>query len=287
MAMAPCPECNKKISTKAATCPHCGHPIDDASRAAWIAEAKRSKRIGCGFLVLIFLVFLTYCSVNDSRNNVGYDQISKTWDTTYSVKSWESGPLFGGTAVLLNDFAGYWLKDNNVYVCNGVAMGYSPGAPSSPPSVDQALIEKAVKGNAPAMPPAFAMTYTDFIHSMLTQLDGAGFKKSIWSQYEAPGIEFHVKEAGGQLTEAGMGFRAEKGKMELPLRTMVAFFKTAAPGITDGEISEAIRKMLGPAVKNLGAEQTAELHGAVFALSAADSNGVRYVDMTATPVQKE
>jgi len=45
MSLIKCPECNKSISSKAETCPHCGYILEKSSFILWIM----------GLLVLILL----------------------------------------------------------------------------------------------------------------------------------------------------------------------------------------------------------------------------------------
>lgn len=233
------------------------------------------------FIILTLLLSLALAGCGEDRP--GYDLISKTWDKHYSASSWETGPLYGGTAVIMNEVASYWVKDGTVYACNGIAMGSSPGVPWSPPSVDNAAVEAAIRGNAPAMPPAFAMLYTEFTASMMREVEPLGFKREHDLLYRAPGAQFQVEEAGGQLTKADMSFRAEKGQMELPLKTLIAFFKTAAPGISDQEVSDTIAWMLRESVQNLGSPQQVDGYGALFTMTASGTGNTRYVEVTATP----
>jgi len=233
-------------------------------------------------LFVVLILFIAGCG----DDKPGHDLVSKTWDKYYSTSSWETGPLFGGTAILMNDIASYWLKDGKVYVCNGVAMSSSPGTAVAPPSIDQANVEKAIKGKAPAMPPSFPLTYTAFLDSIMKDLKPYGFKKSIWSRYEAPGVEFHLSEAGGMLTKAGMSCRAQRGKMEAPLKTMMAFFSTLA-GLSPAESQNTIMALFKPAKEHFGQAQTLETNGALFTMTATESNGKKYLELTAVPCQKK
>lgn len=42
--MAPCPKCLRNISVAAQACPHCGHPITEASRTAMAAGLRARSR---------------------------------------------------------------------------------------------------------------------------------------------------------------------------------------------------------------------------------------------------
>lgn len=153
MAMAPCPECKKKISTDAPACPKCGHPIDDASRAAWVADAKKSKRIGCGLAILMFIGFFAFFYANDSRNNIGYDLISRTWDKHYSVSNWETAGLCGGLAVMINNDIPYWIdSDGTVYAVTGYTRVFSPRLPWGPIIADNNNVSNAIKNQNHIIP---------------------------------------------------------------------------------------------------------------------------------------
>jgi hypothetical protein len=47
MALVKCPECKKKISTKANTCPNCGAPVE---------SPPKKKHSGCGCLLAILMI---------------------------------------------------------------------------------------------------------------------------------------------------------------------------------------------------------------------------------------
>lgn len=61
MAMIRCAECRKDISDKAATCPHCGAPVDVVAAKAMKASSGRQalKWIGGG---IVFLILVRMCS---------------------------------------------------------------------------------------------------------------------------------------------------------------------------------------------------------------------------------
>ena len=58
MALRPCPECNRQVSTKARQCPHCGSPLAGPVVDTSIGGNARSC-LGCivwpiiGFVVLV------------------------------------------------------------------------------------------------------------------------------------------------------------------------------------------------------------------------------------------
>ena len=75
MALINCPECQKEISNKAKTCPHCGCPIERESKKENKKESKKrfsSKEykmtgiilsIPCSLILLIFLLSITFNNV--------------------------------------------------------------------------------------------------------------------------------------------------------------------------------------------------------------------------------
>src|SRR5882672_4148813 len=57
MSIVSCPECGKQVSSAAAQCPSCGHPI--------ARQRQAHKQYGCGTLVIIGIVLLILFSVFD------------------------------------------------------------------------------------------------------------------------------------------------------------------------------------------------------------------------------
>ncbi len=63
MALIKCPECDKDVSKKAVSCPHCGYPltvIQDKAIPPPISNTKANKNkkvgCGCGLISIIFLI---------------------------------------------------------------------------------------------------------------------------------------------------------------------------------------------------------------------------------------
>lgn len=51
MALVPCPECGRQVSTAAAACPQCGHPLQAAGPRCYACEAAATTRCqSCGAL---------------------------------------------------------------------------------------------------------------------------------------------------------------------------------------------------------------------------------------------
>ncbi|MGH6898985.1 MAG: zinc-ribbon domain-containing protein [Geminicoccaceae bacterium] len=65
MALEPCPNCSKKISPSAGSCPHCGHPLSDK---VW-NEARRVRR-NRGIIGTVLVVLLVgWCSIYSASND--------------------------------------------------------------------------------------------------------------------------------------------------------------------------------------------------------------------------
>lgn len=55
MAIKLCVECEKPVSTEAAACPHCGHPISRRARKGKSAGAGKLIAYGCAIVLLLFI----------------------------------------------------------------------------------------------------------------------------------------------------------------------------------------------------------------------------------------
>jgi hypothetical protein len=65
MALEPCPNCSKKISPNATSCPHCGHPLSDE---LWSKARSARRRHGIiGTVVVVLLV--GWCSIYSASND--------------------------------------------------------------------------------------------------------------------------------------------------------------------------------------------------------------------------
>jgi len=65
MALVKCPECGKDVSSKAAACPHCGHPINGSAPPQAPINGKKAKKktpkgcqIGCLSVAVIFAIII-------------------------------------------------------------------------------------------------------------------------------------------------------------------------------------------------------------------------------------
>lgn len=66
-------------------------------------------------------------------------------DSDSSVHNYLTGSLADGVAVVVNDSAGYWVKDDQVYVVNDEASQLSPGISFAPEGVTWLKVEKAAR----------------------------------------------------------------------------------------------------------------------------------------------
>lgn len=61
-------------------------------------------------------------------------------------RTYLAGSLKGGTAVLVDDLAAYWIKDSRVYAANGFARTWSPSISyATDPDINFDSVEQAVK----------------------------------------------------------------------------------------------------------------------------------------------
>ena len=61
-----CPACRKDVSSKAASCPHCGHPINEQSNLIKEAKTtnKRLRWISIGIGLFLLGIMLKACTTN-------------------------------------------------------------------------------------------------------------------------------------------------------------------------------------------------------------------------------
>ncbi len=66
------------------------------------------------------------------------------------IDKFATGPLLGGTAMLVNDYFPYWTKDGKVYAANGAAKSWAYGNDMAyaPDGVGLDSVRRAVKGVA-------------------------------------------------------------------------------------------------------------------------------------------
>jgi hypothetical protein len=73
-------------------------------------------------------VALVNCSaeMTQADRDLNAVQNSITSNISPAGKSYRNGKLAGGTAVLVNDLAAYWVSGGTVYAANGIAKTWSP-----------------------------------------------------------------------------------------------------------------------------------------------------------------
>lgn len=265
MALAPCPECKKQISFKADKCPNCGHPITDDVRAGWKSDAK-AKQVGCGMLILAIVAFGIYGWIQDIMAGPSGDVkeaiLAKLPKDHPHIDSWAGDDLYGGTAVLINDEVGFWVKDGIVFAANGLAHNWGVSMSYSPPSVDQATVEKAAKGEEPSMPPTLGVNYLDFYQDVPGKVTQAKLSGNSYFSYKFNNrVHFELKEAGGQLTSVYIGFYAQKGQNKLPLNLVHAAVTTLHPNMSDQQAGEMLNELISAGFKEPGTTYTKTIDG--------------------------
>jgi hypothetical protein len=70
MATFICPDCKKKVSDKAETCPNCGRVFNAEEIATLLKSEKKTGCSGCGFLIVIVLVVAFFFLGGDKPKEV-------------------------------------------------------------------------------------------------------------------------------------------------------------------------------------------------------------------------
>ncbi|WP_419787331.1 hypothetical protein [Pseudodesulfovibrio sp.] len=280
MAMAPCPECKKKISTNAQACPHCGNPVTEDVHAQWKADAT-AKQAGCGLLIVVLIAFGLYGWMQDSmtgpRGDVKDVIMEKLAANHPHIKSWAGENLYEGTAVLINDQVGFWVKDGTVYATNGLARQWAPLAAYSPPSVSQFAIEEAIKGDGPKMPPNLGINYIAFYQDVAAKVPQAQITKDSYLSYKFDHrVHVEVKEAGGQLTYAYIGFYTHKGQNKLPLNIVHAAIMVLHPDLTAKQAGEMLNQLIKAGLKDPGSTYTNTFDGVCWDFSYGEKKDMNF-----------
>ena len=69
LALIPCPECKKKVSSEAETCPNCGVKISGTKAAESAVNEDAATQIGCGALLVIALIWFFWPSSGDDSKS--------------------------------------------------------------------------------------------------------------------------------------------------------------------------------------------------------------------------
>ena len=103
----------------------------------------------CSLVVVLVGVILAGCtessSSSGSSESSAVSAVKRTMTAVSSSgRSYRTGPLEGGTAVLVGD-AAYWVKDGVVLAANGIANTWSPGISyASSSSISHSSVKQAV-----------------------------------------------------------------------------------------------------------------------------------------------
>ncbi len=87
MSMIKCPECKKKISNQAKTCPHCGCPVEKPKDAKTLANSTTfpsptNKKRGKGCLVFLVIFIVIPAAIGIFANLISGNPIIKESSTT-------------------------------------------------------------------------------------------------------------------------------------------------------------------------------------------------------------
>lgn len=107
-----------------------------------IRRTRRFWIITGGLAVVIAIAIMTQLP---ESNVISAVKISIT-AVSSSGRTYLTGSLKGGTAVLVDDLAAYWIKDSRVYAANGFARTWSPSISyATDPDINFDSVEQAVK----------------------------------------------------------------------------------------------------------------------------------------------
>ncbi len=107
MALITCPECNARISSKAAACPRCGLPMKGGENAPrpWKKDLEEVRRVGFWVFILISLPTLTLPALIGkviAPGMLGQSEVQSLWDVlVLTVPLTSAVAIFG--VLLLRD----------------------------------------------------------------------------------------------------------------------------------------------------------------------------------------
>jgi hypothetical protein len=96
----------------------------------------------------ICLVAVSLSGCGGPEDSPSMAAVRETLKQPGNARSSQSASLANGVAVLVEDTAGYWVRDGKVYAVNGVAKELSGGISYAPPSIDMEAIQAAIGGSA-------------------------------------------------------------------------------------------------------------------------------------------
>lgn len=263
--MIPCPACEKKISGEAVLCPKCGQPITEEARAEALKKAKEEKtagRVGCGVILLLSVFLAWYFSPNEEEQAVSA-AISATLKPGERVGTLDIADMCGGKAVVMNDAADYWILGDKAFAANGIAMGYSPGAPLSPPSIGHDTVQRALAGEKIVAAPNLGMSYGFFLMGVmkaakelnLPPMRKDGYVGVILPLPNGMQASVNVEESCGFVTKvtAQADFAAKTKESESTLRVLFTIMpRLLAPDMPDAERDVTLEAAFQQAVNNKG-----------------------------------
>ena len=148
MPLEKCRECGHEVAKSAKACPNCG--VKEPGKSVW----TRQSGGGCAFIILIVLAFVIVSVIVDSGDapgpaiftNQGVSLVRVTiTEVDASSFSFREGPLEGGTAVLVEGTAAFWVKDGIVFAANGTAKTWSPTVEYSPTGIGFLEVQASVR----------------------------------------------------------------------------------------------------------------------------------------------
>lgn len=69
MALIKCPECGKEVSSGAASCPNCGHPISPQKQIVKETVVKEKKKRGCLSTILFVVIIIAVIGIFATNGN--------------------------------------------------------------------------------------------------------------------------------------------------------------------------------------------------------------------------
>ena len=97
-----------------------------------------------GSILTVIGLFMVL-STGPSHGKAVLEVLNSIPDSDSSVHHYRTGFLAEGVAIVVNDSAGYWVKDDQVYAVNEAASVLSPGIILAPKNVTWLKVEKVTK----------------------------------------------------------------------------------------------------------------------------------------------
>jgi hypothetical protein len=253
-----------------------------------------------GALIRMASIALCICLVAVSLSGCGGPEdspsmaaVRETLKQPGNARSSQSAPLANGVAVLVEDTAGYWVRDGKVYAVNGVAKELSGGISYAPQSIDMQAIQAAIGGSAQEQA-VFSIAPERFLEGMnaiLAKEAIAPLKKSTYWDYDLEAGEkgraaLRLSEWGGELSGVSVNAILKRG--ELSNFGPVLLMQGIMAIVTPSESADAREAMMLNLIMQLrekkdGEKVEAQVGTALYAMWR-ESSGVTYFE--ARPVIK-